>query len=154
MLTLWYVFFWSWLVKGGILFLIWVLTCINTMDVVYFYSFLIFIFYLFISGWTSSAANSYCSEYISSSAAAKECKFLVQPSRYSDSCQSDVLYSGNSRLASLHLKNLKEDCRQVIQTDQSLALTSKHKEDILKTLCLSSCSGHGTCQDGIIFSFD
>ena len=110
--------------------------------------------HLFISGWTSSAANSYCSEYISSSPAAKECKFLVQPSRYSDSCQSDVLYSGNSRLASLHLKNLKEDCRQVIQTDQSLALTSKHKEDILKTLCLSSCSGHGTCQDGIIFSFD
>ena len=117
------------------------------------FDFTIFL-HLFISGWTSSAANSYCSEYISSSAAAKECKFLVQPSRYSDSCQSDVLYSGNSRLASLHLKNLKEDCRQVIQTDQSLALTSKHKEDILKTLCLSSCSGHGTCQDGIIFSFD
>ena len=64
------------------------------------------------------------------------------------SCQSDVLYSGNSRIASLHLKNLKEDCRQVIQTDKSLALTLQHKDEILKALCLSSCSGHGTCHDG------
>ena len=107
-----------------------------------------FNFFSFFSGWTSTAASSYCSNYILSSPASRECKHLVQPSRYTDSCQSDLLYSGNSRIASLHLKNLKEDCRQVIQTDRSLALTTNHKDQILESLCLSSCSGHGSCVNG------
>lgn len=94
-------------------------------------------------------ATSYCADYIASSAATKMCKPYVATSRYTDSCQADLLFSGNSRIASLHLKNLKEDCRQVIQTDKSLRLTTDDKEEILDSLCLSSCSGHGACQDGM-----
>ena len=101
-----------------------------------------------IAGWTSSAATAYCYDYIASSAAAKMCRAYVETRRYTDSCHSDLLFSGNSRIASLHLKNLKEDCRQVIQTDKSLFLKPDDKEDIFDSLCLSSCSGHGACHGG------
>ena len=103
---------------------------------------------ILISGWTLSAAGLYCSDYIERSQASKKCLSYVGNDRYTDSCQSDLLFSGNSRVASLHLKNLKEDCRQVIETDKSLSLTQVEKEEIFETLCLSGCSGHGTCNQG------
>ena len=100
-------------------------------------------------GWTSSGASTYCSDRITSSSAYRVCRNLVSSSlSYTQSCIADLLFSGNSRIASLHLKNLQEDCRQVIETDKSLALSTSAKEDILDSLCLSSCSGHGTCQQG------
>ncbi len=107
-------------------------------------------FHFHFLGWTLSAASSYCSDYIGSSSAAKSCRYYVETNVYIDSCRSDLLFSGNSRVASLHLKNLKEDCRQVIETDKSLSLSPGEKEEILDALCLSACSGHGSCHQGKI----
>ena len=104
------------------------------------------------AGWTSNAASTYCSDRITSSPAYRVCRPLVSSSlSYTQSCIADLLFSGNSRIASLHLKNLQEDCRQVIETDKSLSLSTSAKEEILDSLCLSSCSGHGTCQQGMFY---
>ena len=68
-------------------------------------------------GWTMTAADKYCGETLRASSAAPGCARVpdVDLSSQVASCRSDLVHSGDSRVAGLHLERLVQDCRWTIQ---------------------------------------
>lgn len=111
-------------------------------------------------GWTLPLARDFCSEYLGGSPALVQCRDVpgVILEDILDTCSQDVMFAGDSRAAQLQLDLLKETCRQAVTTNTSLWVTSPlhpgpsvalPSQEILDTLCLNDCNGHGQCSKGV-----
>lgn len=107
-------------------------------------------------GWTLSTADKYCANFIQESDAADRCRFVPEMdlSEAIQTCRTDLLFTGNFRVATLHLERLKEECRESLFRNTSLwtlesgssFLTPPRR--IADALCLNDCSGNGICDRG------
>ena len=70
------------------------------------------------------------------------------------SCRADLVYSGDSRVAALHLDRMKRECRGSILRNTSLWEREKGNDylspprKIADSLCLNDCTGNGLCNRG------
>lgn len=109
-----------------------------------------------LPGWTLSTADKYCANFIQESDAADRCRFVPEMdlSEAIQTCRTDLLFTGNFRVATLHLERLKEECRESLFRNTSLwtlesgssFLTPPRR--IADALCLNDCSGNGICDRG------
>ncbi|XP_059099319.1 uncharacterized protein LOC131893336 [Tigriopus californicus] len=107
-------------------------------------------------GWTLSTADKHCANFIQESDAADRCRFVPEMdlSEAIQTCRTDLLFTGNFRVATLHLERLKEECRESLFRNTSLwtlesgssFLTPPRR--IADALCLNDCSGNGICDRG------
>ena len=102
------------------------------------------------NGWTMSSADEYCGETLRSSSAASSCARVpdVDLSSQVASCRSDLVHSGDSRVAGLHLERLVQDCRDSVFRNASMwardevgQLFDMPRKRLADHLCLNGCSG-------------
>ncbi len=108
-------------------------------------------------GWTLGLADKYCGRSIRATPAAASCSHVpdVDVGSYVASCRGDLMHSGDSRVAALHLGRMAQDCRESVfrntsmwtrdEVGQSFDLPKKRMVD---GLCLNDCSGNGECDRG------
>ena len=110
-----------------------------------------------IPGWTGPLAEKFCSGLLRGSASASACRILpgMDLSERISVCRSDLLHSGDTRVAGIHLNAWKRQCRETLFRNASLwereeVGRSYHvpPRDIADTLCVNDCSGNGICDRG------
>ena len=116
----------------------------------------------FTAGWTKTTADKYCGDFLRGSPAADKCRAVpdVSLGRLIHACRTDLLYSGNARVAGLHLDRLKQSCRASLFRNTSLWTAEDSSAEyangrfappraVADALCLNDCAGNGVCDRGI-----
>ena len=120
-----------------------------------------------IEGWTEASAGDFCDQILRSGQAYRSCRSTVDVARYSHDCKLDLLFSGNPKIANLHVDHMKADCieaklmgqagrENVIETNSSNSERRGREtglvallDDTTDSLCHNDCSGNGHCEKGI-----
>ena len=63
-----------------------------------------------LEGWTDASAGDFCDDILRSGQAYQSCRGLINVNAYSRDCKLDLLFSGNPKIANLHLEHMKVDC--------------------------------------------
>jgi hypothetical protein len=108
-------------------------------------------------GWTMNSADKYCGKSLRSTPAATSCVHVpdIDLTTLVASCRNDLIHSGDSRVAGLHLERMAQECRDTIFRNASMwtrdemgQAFDRPKKSLTDNLCLNGCSESGECERG------